>query len=247
MIGLFLFYCLVRFRPAAVRIVPRMLSISVLALIVLSTGCRTEEAHSVSQLEQPTPPKVPAAARPAPIHSVAPETQISDSPAANSLSSDPASESPESVCRAFVQRLQNRDRIGAENLLTRAALTTTHRANLELEPVSSQDAMVTVHPARYENQLERTAQVDCEIVDSADGDAAPISLTWQVVRQSSGWRVCGMLVPVDEGEQMQLLSFESIDDVATIKLLAAGDAMAESEENLKLRQAEANEPNTSLQ
>jgi len=224
-----------------------MLSLSVIVVIVFSIGCRPEEETSVAQLDQPKPTKVLAIARPAPIHSVVPETQIADSPAAKSLSPDPASESPESVCRAFVQRLQDRDRIGAENLLTRAALTTTHRANLELEPVSGPDAVLTVHPARYSSQAERNAQVDCEIADAADGDAVPISLTWQVVRQSTGWRVCGMLVPVGPDDQTQLLSFESIDDVATIKLLAAGDAMAESEENLRLRQAEANEPNTSLQ
>ena len=154
MAGLFLIYCLMRFRSFMARIALGMLSISLLASLVLSVGCQ-RDFDSAALPEQPEAPEVaPAAVRPAPTHSVAVETQISDSPAAKSLSPDPATESPESVCRAFMQRLQNSDRIGAENLLTRSALTTTQRANLELEPISSPDAKVTVQPARYVGQLE---------------------------------------------------------------------------------------------
>ena len=166
------------------------------------------------------------------------------SPAADSLESDFATESPEMVCREFILRLQNGDRIGAENLLTRVALTTTQRANLKLEPISSQDATTEILPARYVGHLNRTAEVDCVITETDDGHLGQMSLTWQVVRQSNGWRVCGMSVPLDNSNDYQLLSFESIDDVATIKALAAGAAILETQ---RLRQADANENNTSLQ
>ena len=245
MTALLLLYCLARFRSSLDRIALNLLPASLLGLMILSAGCGRDEVTTT--LADDSTPSEAIAVRPAPTQSVAAKAGISDSPAAQSLSPDPATTSPESVCRAFMQRLQNGDRIGAENLLTRAALTTTHRANLELEPVSIPDAQMTVHTARYASQLERSAEVDCEITETVDGQTAPVTLTWQVVRQSSGWRVCGMVVPLGVAGQSRLLSFESIDDVATIKLLAAGEEIAESEANQQMRQAEANEPDTSLQ
>ena len=106
---------------------------------------------------------------------------------------------------------------------------------------------MTVQPARYVGQLERNAQVDCNIVEQIDGETVPVALTWQVVRQSNGWRICGMVVWLGVDDPARSLSFESIDDVATIKLLAAGEAIAELEEDQQLRQAEASEADTSLQ
>lgn len=248
MIGLFLFYCLLRIRSSRPRIVSEVLAVSLLASIALSVGCGEADVAETAT-DEPSIAIAEPLKRPEPIHSVSTETAISSSPAANSLPADPATESPESVCRAFIERLQNRDRIGAENLLTRAALTTTHRANLKLEPISSPSAKTTVGPVRYTSngQFNRTAEVDCLISDTIDGETIPISLAWQVVRQSNGWRVCGMLVPLGASDQNQLLSFESIDDVATIKLLAAGEAIAETQRDQQFRQAEANENDTSLQ
>ena len=216
-----------------------------LALIALTAGCRDAEVVEVESA-QPAIAIATPNKRAEQTHSVAAETAMSDSPAANSFGTDAATESPEAVCRAFMKRLQNGDRISAENLLTRAALTTTHRANLTLEPISGPDATMSILPARYASQLERNAQVDCEIVETVDGAAVPVTLTWQVVRQSNGWRVCGMVVPLGNGQD-RLLSFESIDDVATIKMLAAGEEMAESAERHQFRQADSNESRTSLQ
>lgn len=246
MIALILIYSLVRFRSLLDGMAPRLLLMSLLALLLFSAGCQRDDV-SISQTDEPAPIDEAAGVRPAPTLSVAVETVISDSPAAKSLSPDPATKSPESVCRAFMQRLQNDDRIGAENLLTRAALATTHRANLKLEPISDLESTMTVHPARYASQLERNAQVDCEIEETIDGAKVSVSLTWQVVRQSNGWRVCGMVVPLGDADQDRLLSFESIDDVATIKLLAAGEEMGVTQERQQMRQADANEHDTSLQ
>jgi hypothetical protein len=248
MMALIIIYSLIRLWSLLGAMVARLLPMSLLALLVLSAGCQPDEV-SMSQSAKPAPIDETTVIRPAPTFSVAAETGISDSPAAKSLSPDPATKSPEAVCRAFMQRLQNDDRIGAENLLTRAALTTTQRANLKLEPISGIESTVIVHPARYASQLAHNAQVDCEIEETIDGAKVSTALTWQVVRQSNGWRVCGMVVPLDDADQDRLLSFESIDDVATIKLLAAGEEMegAQDQERQQMRQADANEHDTSLQ
>ncbi len=247
MIELILFYCLLRFFRPRSRIAPEVLAVSLLASIALSVGCKRADVAETATNETTVAVAKPVK-RPDPIHSVSATTVISSSPAANSFTTDPATESPESVCRAFIQLLQNQDRIAAENLLTRAALMTTHRANLKLEPISSPDAETTILPARHtaHGQFNRTAEVDCLIHETFGNETTPISLTWQVVCQSNGWRVCGMLVPLGESDQKQLLSFESIDDVATIKLLAAGEVIADRQRDQRFRQAEANE-NTSLQ
>jgi hypothetical protein len=249
MIGLLLFYFLLRIRHSRERIVSEVLSACVLASIVLSVGCNRGEIASEQVDAEKTAVATPIK-RTEPIHSVAAETAMASSPAANSLTVDPATQSPESLCRAFIKRLQNGDRIGAENLLTRVALTTTHHANLKLEPISGPDATTTVHSARFTDQFNRSAEVDCLITETMNGETFPISLTWQVVRQSNGWRVCGMFVPLGASDQRQLLSFESIDDVATIKLLAAGEAFSAEkpqQQVRELRQADANEADTSLQ
>ena len=249
MIGLFLFYWLMRFRNSRTRIVSDVLSASLLACVALSVGCRETEIVQ-AESEKPLIAATTPVKRAEQTHSVTAETVMSSSPAANSLSTDPATESPESVCRAFMDRLENGDRIGAENLLTRAALTTTHRANLKLEPITSPASQTTIRSARYTSQHKRTAEVDCVITETTEGETIPISLSWQVVRQPNGWRVCGMLVPLGASEESQLLSFESIDDVATIKLLAAAEAISESQQrefDRQFRQADANKSSTSLQ
>lgn len=252
MIGLLLFYLTLRIRKSGTQLAHKVPAVFTLAVLAFSVGCR--ETETVVDKQDGA---VVAAAKPIkrvePTHSVVAEPVMTSSPAAKSLSQDPATASPESVCEAFIHRLQHGDRIGAENLLTRAALTTTQRANLTLEPICGRDATITTRPAGSKHQGKRAAQVECIIAETIDGEETTFSTTWQVGNQTKkGWRVSGMLVPLDESNRMQLLSFESIDDVATIKLLAAGEAIADDatpsrRRSQKVRQAEANEQHTSLQ
>ncbi len=197
-----------------------------------------------SDQEAVQPQTRPVARRVEPVQSVVVDRSIAESPAVASLTVDAVTSAPEEVCRAFLMRLQQSDRIGAETLLTREALTTTRQANLMLEPISGKTASITVKPATFASRLRDTAEVECVITDRLGGKRYESPITWQVRKQGGQWRVSGMRVSLDnDAASEQVLSFESIDDVATIKLLATGEAIQRSES----RQADSLETNTTLQ
>ena len=94
MTALLLLYCLARFRSSLDRIALNLLPASLLGLMILSAGCDRDEV--MTTLADDSTPYEAIAVRPAPTQSVAAEAGISDSPAAQSLSPDPATTSPES-------------------------------------------------------------------------------------------------------------------------------------------------------
>lgn len=220
-----------------------VLMVIMIMLLLLTAGC-SGETNLVT--ESVAPPKTTTAQKSVPrTNSVATDTTlVRQSPAAPATDVDEMTATPERVCKHFMERLQQGDRIGAENLLTRAALSTTTRANLRLEPVGSPAAKYKIMPARYATTQHRLAQVDCRIVDTIDGQPSETGITWLARRQSSGWRISGIMVDFESGQGRDLLSFESVDDVATIKMLASGEAIEESDAS---RQANAVDGETTLQ
>ncbi len=139
------------------------------------------------------------------------------SPAVADTKLPPADAAPNEVCRRFLELLQSGNRLSAENLLTRTALTITGRAELKLEPLGGPTATYELAEPMYATNKEELAQVDCKIVDSIDGEPSEWSLTWIVRKRSEGWRISGMMFQFETGVPPDLLSFENYDDVLKIK------------------------------
>ena len=124
---------------------------------------------------------------------------------------------------------------GAENLLTRSALTTTSKAGLQLEPMGGPSADYEVKSTRFATIERKLAQVDCDVVELVEGNEVRTQVTWLLRKQNMGWRVAGLLVSVQPGDPHDLLSFENSSDVERIKSLAASESFGD----LDTRQAAA--------
>ena len=140
----------------------------------------------------------------------------------------PTDASPHEVCRLFVQYLANGNRAMAEQLLTSAAFHVTSQAELQLQPVGSSAATYDLSPARFATSKEKLCQVVCQIYDSIDGKKVESEITWICRRQKTGWRISGMIVPAEEEEGIDLLSFENVADVERIKQALAQEQSAAS-------------------
>lgn len=124
----------------------------------------------------------------------------------------PADATAAQVCQRFMMLLQQGERTLAEELLTRQALATTGKLDLELEAMGGSNAKVSVGEAMYATDRAKLAQVPCTIRETGSSDQ---EITWLMRRLNSGWRISGLIVSSPRGPE--LLSLENHRDVATIK------------------------------
>jgi len=164
------------------------------------------------------------------------------SPAADSNSVLAPNAPPEEVCKRFMKLLQSGNRIAAENLFTRSALTTTTKAGLRLEPMGGPTSTVHIGDVRYATNLKKLAQVDCFISDKHKDGETVVEVTWQLHKQSTGYRISGVMLQLNAGKAKDLLSLENSYDVAKLQSLVGADVLDEPES----RQAKADLSTTNL-
>lgn len=143
--------------------------------------------------------------------------------------------SPEDVCRRFLQCLQVGERSAAEKLLTQRALTTTKRADLNLESPGGPKAVFAVRSPRYSTNKRELATVDCVVTEELHGQKIESTISWLLRCEPAGWRICGMILDMESGESLDFLSFENVADVERIK----SSVSAESEETAVAENGEA--------
>lgn len=166
--------------------------------------------------------------------SVAPDKLTNLTSPADKMTVEAIDSTPEKVCRSFMDLLQSGDRIAAENLLTRTALSVTTRAGLQLEPMGGPKSEFKVNEVRFATLKNKLAQVECSIIDKSDGEVYEMDMAWLVRKHSTGWRISGVMLELEPGKSKDLLSFENEQDVMKIKTLAGADVVDE-----KSRQANA--------
>lgn len=194
------------------------------------SGCTTEPDIAQQSSEPTGEAQVTPAVKKVPTTSVTPDkTEVATSPAAAANELRSADTDPAAICQRFMDFLKSGNRIAAENLLTRAALTTTSKAGLQLEPMGGPTATYDVTATRFATIENKLAQVDCEIVETVEGAEIRTKLTWLVRKQNMGWRVAGLLLSIEPDDPKDLLSFENIQDVEKIKNLASREVINDSE------------------
>ena len=150
---------------------------------------------------------------------------------------------PSEVCQRFLDLLQSGNRIAAENLLTRTALTATTRAGLKLEPMGGPASTYRTGEVRYATNKQKLAHVDTYVMDKIDGKPYEMEVTWQLHKHLDGWRISGLMLELEPGQTKDLLSLENQFDVAKLQSLAGVEALEETE----IPQAKVSDGNTSLQ
>lgn len=165
------------------------------------------------------------------------------SPAVDLNAELPPDVGPEEVCQRFLQCLQAGERRAAEKLLTQRALTATKRAELNLESPGSPQAKFSVEQARYSTNKRELATVDCRVTEELYGQKVDSMVSWLLRSEPAGWRICGMILDLEEGDSLDFLSFENVADVERIKATIAGNN-PKSADNRQTSVAEQAEPDT---
>jgi len=120
---------------------------------------------------------------------------------------------PLQVCQRFMEMLQAGNRVGAENFLTKKALVLTGKAGLALEPIVSQNAPFVLAQPVFNNLKNEVAYIDCQ-VDGDSQDNGVAQLTWILKKQTSSWRISGLMIPTDKkGGVPRMVSLENAQDV----------------------------------
>lgn len=130
--------------------------------------------------------------------------------------------SPDEVCRIFLDLLRTENTREAQKLFTRKAMSLTLRHDLPLSFPGAQDATVELGSAKFATSKQELCQVMCTITDTVDGVESESELGWVLKKANDGWRICGMLLPLEEGKPMDFLSFESSADLGRVKEMIAG-------------------------
>jgi hypothetical protein len=165
-----------------------------------------------------------AADKTAAIRTVPETPQESESSPAVDLNAELAVDAgPEEVCQRFLQCLQAGERRAAEKLLTQRALTATKRADLNLESPGGPQAKFTVDGARYATNKRELATVDCRVSEELYGQQVESTISWLLRSEPAGWRICGMILDLEQGDSLDFLSFENVADVERIKASLADD------------------------
>ncbi len=213
-----------------------------LTALLLFSGCGPKSEEPEKDQETAAQTQITPSVTKQQIKSVVPtrsEVMRSPADAVDKLPEEKAS--PQEVCQRFMELLRSGNRVTAENLLTRAALTATSKAGLQLEPMGGPTAVFEMGGTRFATIKEELAHVDCEIVEQINGQEVRSEITWMMRKQRQGWRVAGLLVEMETGQSKDLLSFENETDVERIKGLAAAD-LPDSQES---RQADASSTESS--
>ena len=188
-----------------------------LSMLGLFAGCGGE---SVGPTSEQKPADKTAAARTVP----AAPSESEVSPAVDLNAELGPEASPEDICRRFLRCLQVGERGAAEKLLTQRALTTTKRADLNLESPGGPKASFTVRAPRYSTNKRELATVDCIVAEELHGQKMESTISWLLRSEPAGWRICGMILDMESNESLDFLSFENVADVERIKSSVSADA-----------------------
>ena len=208
-----------------------LICVATVALTSLAVGCGDSVPVQVSQTEADAPVETAAVVKEETTSVAVSATKTEVSPAVQETKLPDADASPEAVCQLFMKYLNSGDRVKAERLLTSVAFDTTAKAGLYLQPMGSADAKVEISPAFYVTNKQQLAHVVCTITEIENGNPIKDELTWMVRKSKSGWRIFGMLLTLEKGQQ-DFLSLENAQDVDAILQMSGGSAST--------RQADAN-------
>lgn len=134
-----------------------------------------------------------------------------------------ADASPDQVCRIFMNLLRDENTEFANRLFTRKARVLTMQYDLPLTFPGEPNDRFSVGDAKFATSKEELAQVVCKIEGTDDQDSSS-EIGWMLKRGAHGWRICGMLLPLAEGEPvMDFISFENASDLDRVKAMLTSD------------------------
>lgn len=146
--------------------------------------------------------------------------------------------SPSDVVSTFLDQIRRGgEDSGAGDLLTEKARSELKRIGRSIEPMGSPDARYQVTRAENVPGQENSALVHSIWTDpNGAGGQSDYQVVWAVVREPVGWRISGMAIQEQEGQDPVIIDFENGDLMAEV--LGADDP----QENVQSPAAQAAAP-----
>ena len=222
---------------------------SLLITLVIYSGCANETSELVltsgenQSQESPSEDSAATSVAASPVTTEVSPANI-DSKVTSEVKFD---QTPARLCQRFMELLQQNDSIKAETLLTRMSQMNTTKEELELKAIGGPTAKFSIGQVSYATLKKELAQVYCKVIDTSSEDPFEMEITWLVKRQKKSWRISGVMLKLDENSQVDLLSFENLDDVRRIKSINDEQLIAEATEVGSVRQAKGDGKATKIQ
>ena len=126
--------------------------------------------------------------------------------------------SPIDVVSTFLDQIRRGgEDSGAGNLLTEKARSELNRIGRSIEPMGSPDARYQVTRAENVPGQENSALVHSIWTDpNGAGGQSDYQVVWAVVREPVGWRISGMAIQEQEGQDPVIIDFENGDLMAEV-------------------------------
>ena len=126
--------------------------------------------------------------------------------------------SPSDVVSTFLDQIRRGgEDSGAGDLLTEKARSELKRIGRSIEPMGSPDARYQVTRAENVPGQENSALVHSIWTDpNASGGQSDYQVVWAVVREPVGWRISGMAIQEQEGQDPVIIDFENGDLMAEV-------------------------------
>lgn len=141
-----------------------------------------------------------------------------DSAQAEQSTSGASQPSPIDVVSLFLDQIRRGgEDSGAADLLTEKARSELKRIGRSIEPMGSPDARYQVTRAENVPGQEDSALVHSIWSDpNGAGGQSDYQVVWAVVREPVGWRISGMAIQEQEGQDPLIIDFENGDLMAEV-------------------------------
>ena len=120
---------------------------------------------------------------------------------------------PNEVVRLFFDSMRqgNGDQISA--LLSTAAREEIRRKDLKIDPLGSPLAEFKIGESALQNDAMLISSTWSEPEQNGQ-PATELEVVWELRKEEAGWRICGMAVDPQTGEEVQVVNFEHLEPEA---------------------------------
>ena len=144
----------------------------------------------------------------------------------------PAGTGPETAVWDFLEAVRTGNDEAANKMLTPLARTKVGEKQMSLAPPGTDTARFVI--GKVEMLAEDGARVAVDWTDrDYNGKSRTDQTIWMVRKETEGWRIAGMAVPIFEGEPMVLMNFEDPEDMLKKQKLVHDEIQRRAEQQAK--------------
>ena len=121
-------------------------------------------------------------------------------------------EDPKEIIRVFMDAIRSGNGEQLEALFSSAARIEVEKQGLEISPPGSAEAIFEVQEATAQEQSMIVSSKWIEPATVEGGEQTEIEILWELRKEAAGWRVCAMAADLGDGDSLEVVNFENIEN-----------------------------------